>query len=164
MKNSPSVGELLLGPAADDHLERLLPHRAGFARLDAEALHLGARPRAAGAELEPSFREDVDRGRSLGDPHRVVVRERQQTDAVPDPDVLGSRGDRPEEDPGSRRERVLVEEVVLDAPHAVEPELIRELDLLKGVLERGVGAVPVHGLGTGISYIRASFIAQPRPV
>src|SRR5690606_25651735 len=44
---------------------------------------------------------------------------------------------------GRRGERVLVEEVVLDGPHAVKPEPVGQLDLLQRLFEGDVGAVVV---------------------
>lgn len=51
-----------------------------------------------------------------------------------EPDVLRALAARGEEDLGSARVRILLQEVVLDLPADVEAELVRQLDLLERVL------------------------------
>ena len=132
---------LVVGPAADDVLERLLPHRARVLRVDAEALELGARRRAAGAELDAPVGEQVEHRDRLRGAHRVVVRPRQQAHAVAEPQPRRLGGDVPVEDLGVRAVRELLEEVVLDRPQAVEARLLAEHGLLDDVLVRLVLAV-----------------------
>jgi hypothetical protein len=55
---------------------------AGAVGVDAEALELGARRGAAGAELDAAVGDDVEDGGRLRRPHRMVVRERHQAHAV----------------------------------------------------------------------------------
>ena len=113
-----------------------LPHLARLVGVDVEALELGARRRAAGAEVDPAVGDEVEHRDRLGGADRVVVRLRQQTHAVPDADVLGARGDRAVEHLGVRAVRVLLEEVVLDGPERVEAHLVAEDRLLDRVLVR----------------------------
>ena len=98
--------------------KRFVPHLAGLARVDAEALDLGARRRATGAELDAAVADQIEHGDALGGAHRMVVRLGQQAHAVADADVLRDRGDVAVEHLGVRAVRVLVEEVVLDRPEA----------------------------------------------
>ena len=87
------AGELVLvvGPAAHDVPDGLLPHPAALGRVDAEALELGPRGRAAGAQVDPAPREQVEHGHRLRRPHGVVVRLGHEAHAVAEPDPLGAR-------------------------------------------------------------------------
>ncbi len=127
---------LVVGPAADDVAERLVPHLARLVRVDAEAFDLGARRRAAGAELDATVADEVEHRDALGGADRMVVRLGQQPHAVADAQVLGDRGDVPVQHLGVRAVRVLVEEVVLDGPERVEAHAVAELHLLDRVLVR----------------------------
>src|SRR5207249_7121395 len=124
----------VVGPAADDVAQGLLPHLPRLVRVDAEALELGARRRATGAELDAPVAEQVEDRRRLRGAHGVVVRLRHQPHAVADPQVLGLGRDGAIEDLGVRAVRVLLEEVVLHRPEAVEPDPVAEHRLLERVL------------------------------
>ena len=52
------------------------------------------------------------------------------------PDALRPGGRGGEKDLGRRRVAVLLEEVVLDLPYAVEADAVGQLDLLQGVAEQ----------------------------
>ena len=65
---------LVLGPRADDVAERLAPHLARLVGVDAEALELGARRRAAGAEVDAAVGDEVEHRDRLRGADRVVVR------------------------------------------------------------------------------------------
>ena len=86
------AGELVLvvGPAPHDVADGLLPHAAALGRVDPEALELGPRRRAAGAEVDPALREQVEHGHRLRRPHRVVVGLGHEAHAVAEPDPLGA--------------------------------------------------------------------------
>ncbi len=75
---------LVVRPAADDVPQRLLPHVARLVRIDAEALELDARGRAAGAEVDAAVGDQVEHGGRLGRAHRVVVGLRAKPHAVAD--------------------------------------------------------------------------------
>ncbi len=127
---------LVVGPDADDVLQRLVPHLARLVRVETEALDLGARRRAAGPELDPAVAHEVEHGDALGSTDRVVVRLRQQANAVADAQVLGHRRDVAVQHLGIRAVGVLVEEVMLHRPERVEAHTIAELHLLDRVLVR----------------------------
>ena len=111
--------------------------------VDAEAAQLGLGRRLARAEIDPAARDQVQHGDALGGASRVVVVGGGLDDAVAQADALGALAGRCEEHLGSRRVRVLLEEVVLDLPHVVEPDLVGQLDLVERVLDEllltGVG-------------------------
>ena len=132
------AGERLLDEHAGHRVERLVPLLALRRPVDAEAAQLGLRRRLAGAELDPSVGDEVERGDALGDPGRVVEPLRQLHDAVAEPDAARALAGRGEEHLGRRRVAVLLEEVVLDLPHVVDAEPVGELDLVERVLEQPV--------------------------
>ena len=104
--------------------------------LDEEPAELSLRRRFAGAELDAAVGDEVEHGDPLRDPRRVVERWRGLDDAVAEAQVAGALRDRGEEHLGRARVRVLLEEVVLDLPDVVDPELVGELALLERVLEQ----------------------------
>ena len=118
---------------AGDRVERLFPLRALL--LDAEPSQLHLRAALARAELDPSAGEPVERRHPLGDACRMVDRGRQLDDAVPEADALRPLRCGGEKHLGSARHRVLVEEMVLDLPDAVEAEAVGELDLLERLVQ-----------------------------
>jgi hypothetical protein len=118
------VREHVLGPRADDHVERLLPHGPRVLRVDAEALELVARRRAAGAELEPAVAHAVEDGGHLGGAHGMVVREGEEPDAVADAESRRLGGDRAVQHLGRGAVGELGEEVVLDRPEVRESHLL----------------------------------------
>src|SRR4051812_30673969 len=77
----------------------------------------------------------------------MVERRRGLHDAVTEPDALRALRSRGEEHLGRRGVAVLLEEVVLDLPHVVDAERIRELDLLERVLDQLVLGTFVPGTG-----------------
>ena len=82
-------------------------------------------------ELDATAGEQVERGDALGDADRMVGR--QLDDAVAEADAARPLARRAEEDFRRRAVRVLLEEVMLDAPGVVEPEPVGELDLGQSV-------------------------------
>ena len=127
---------LVLGPRADDVAERLAPLLAGLVGIDVEALELGARRRAAGAEVDAPV---GDRGRAPRRTPRCGSGGCTASAAAARRSRCGcsrERGDRAVEDLGVRAVRVLLEEVVLDRPERVEPHLLAEHRLLDRVLVR----------------------------
>ena len=134
---------LVVGPAADDVTQRLLPHLTRVVRMDAEAFELGTRRRAAGAELDPTAGDQVEHRRRLGRAHGMVVRLGQQAHAVAEAHVLRLHRDGAVEHLGVRAMRILLEEVVLDRPERVEAHLVAEHRLLDGVLVGQILAVVV---------------------
>ena len=143
---------LVVRPAADDVLERLVPHGARLVRVDAEALELEARRRAAGAEVDAAVGEEVEHRGRLGRAHRVVVGLRREAHAVADAQTLRARGDGAVEHLGVRAVAELLEEVVLHRPERVEAHLVAEHRLLEGVLEGAAArSSRVQGRATGIS-------------
>jgi len=84
-------------------------------------------------QLDAAAREQIQRGHALGDADRMVGRELD--DAVAEADALRALGRRAQEHLGRRAVRVLLEEVVLDAPGVVEAEPVGQLDLAERVLQ-----------------------------
>ncbi len=115
---------LVVGPASDDVRHRFLPHPPGLVGLDAEALELGSRRRAPGAELDPSPGDEVEHRGRLGRADGMVVGLRREAHAVAEAHALGQGGDGAVEHLGVRAVRVLLEEVVLDGPERVEADLV----------------------------------------
>ncbi len=111
--------------------------------VDTEATELGLGRGLAGPEIDPPSRHEIEHRDPLGGAGRVVVSGCGLDDAVAQADVLGSLAHRGQKDLGGRRVGVLLEEVVLDLPHVVEPEPVGQLDLVEGVgdqlLFAGVG-------------------------
>jgi hypothetical protein len=138
--HEPAVdaGERLLDHHPRDGAQRLLPLLALRVAVDAEALQLCAARRLAGAELDPSVRDEVERRDRLSHSRGVLVAGRERQDPEAEADALGALGGRREEHVRRARVRVLLEEVVLDLPDHVEADAIGDLDLLEGVLEQPV--------------------------
>ncbi len=126
-----------------DLADGLLPHLALGRALDLEACELHVARRLARAELDAPVGHEVERRDPLGDAGGMVVTGQRGDDAVPQADVLGALARGGEEHLGRGRVAVLLEEVVLDLPHRVEPESVRELDLLERLLDDAVLRVRV---------------------
>ena len=129
------AGERRLGEATQRDAYALLPHRALVAGLDAERVELGGGGTLAGAELDATAREHVEGRDPFGDPRRMVDRGNGVHDPVSEPDAVRALRRRREEELGRARVRVLLEEVVLDEPRAVEAQAVGELDLLERLAE-----------------------------
>ena len=125
------AGERRLGQAAQRDADALFPHRALVVRVDPERVELGRRGPFAGAELDASAGQDVERGDPLRDARGMVDRGQGVHDAVTEPDALRALRCRGEEQLRRARVRVLLEEVVLDEPGAVDADPVGELDLLE---------------------------------
>ena len=78
----------ILDEHARDCPERFQPHLALVGARNIEAAELEFRGRLAGAELDPSIAHQVKRGNAFRDSRRMVVRGRQQRDAVAKANVL----------------------------------------------------------------------------
>ena len=140
---------LVVGPAAHDVPDGLLPHLAALGGVDAEALELGPGRRTTRAHVDPTLRQEVEHRHRLRRAHGVVVRLGHEADAVAEADVLGPRCDGAVEDLGVRAVRVLLQEVVLDGPEGVPAELVAGDGLLQRVLVRDELAVLLPGAGDG---------------
>ena len=137
------VGETLFGPHLGDDTDELVPALFGVVDLGPKATEFGEGCRAPGAELETSARDDVECGRSFGDTDRVVELGDADDDAMAEPHRLGFHYTRREKDLGGGTVAVLLEEVMLDRPHLIEPELRGELDLLESVVVHGLLSLAV---------------------
>ena len=114
---------------------------AGVER-DPEALVLVGPVAGAEAEAEPPVAQDVDEGRVLDDPHRVVERERHDCRAEPDAGGLGRQV--PQIDEGVRQHAVLVGKVVLGDPGRIVAEPIRLHDLARDPCVHGAMRIGLH--------------------
>ncbi len=113
------VGALL--PHLRDLFDRLPPHGLRLRDvLDAEAVHLGGGGPAAGAELEAVVGQVVEEGHVLGDAHRLVHRRGDVEDGRTEVHAGGDGRAVAEERLRPGHVGVLVEEVVLRAPHVLE--------------------------------------------
>src|SRR5579859_319999 len=135
-KSTLVASERLLRQQPRRDLERLLPLGSLRLALDAESAELGLRAGLTGAELHAPTRDQVERGNAFRYPGRMVVVRRQLDDPVAQADAPGALAGGREEHFGRRAMAVFFEKVVLHFPHAVEAEPVRELDLLKGIVEQ----------------------------
>jgi hypothetical protein len=140
-------GERRLAHAPQRDPQALLPRAALLLGVDPERVELGGRRPLAGAELDPSARDDVERGDALGLARRMVDRRRRVHDPVPEPQVLRPLRQRGEEDLRRRRVAVLLEEVVLHQPERVDADRVEELGLLERRLEHPSLVATDPGLG-----------------
>ena len=139
---------LVLGPHLHDLGQDLVEHGPAVGGVDAEPSQLLLGDRTTDPELEPAPAHDVESGGGLGRADGVVKGRRQQAHAVADADAVGVLGQAGQKDLGGRRERVALQEVVLDLPHVVEAHLLGQDALLEGLPVRLLLAGPVlEGLG-----------------
>ena len=126
-------------PDLRDHRQRLFPHRARVARVDAHA-DLLVRRRPAGAELDPAPRQVIDHRHALGHAHGMVVGKNHHAES--EADALGPLAQRAEDHLRARGHREARQEVVLDEPDGIEAHLVREHALLDRLLDRPRGHRP----------------------
>jgi hypothetical protein len=119
-----------------DHPERLVPHIAGLVDRNPERLGVIPGRAAARAEVDATVRQDVQGGRPLGDPDRVVAGEDDH--AVAQPDARRPRREGRQEDLGGGAVGDLLVEVMFGRPVVVEADLLGE----EGLGER----VPVDAM------------------
>ena len=105
-----------------DHPEGLVPDLSRLLDRDAECLGVVPGGAPAGAQVQTSVREDVERGRALGHPDRVVTGQHDHT--VPQPDPGGAGRQRGQEHLRRRAVGDLLVEVVFGRPVVVEPDLL----------------------------------------
>src|SRR5258708_21645773 len=128
--------ERILDEHPRDRAERLLPHRALVRSRNLEPAQLQLRRRLSGAELDAPAAHQIERGDPLCHPRRMIVPRWQQCNSVTEPNLLRPLTRRGQEDLRRRRMRILLEEVMLDFPHMIDAELVRELNLIERVLEQ----------------------------
>ena len=119
-----------VGPAQCllDELDAFLDPLAAVFHLDAEGVEFVTNEAAADAEIEPALRQLVQSGGLLRHPHRIV--ERQNRGAGAEPDALGARRQVGQERIVGREQAAVAHEMVLDQPDIVDPDALREFDLL----------------------------------
>ena len=100
-----------------------------------------------GAELDPSIRDQVERGDAFGYPGRMVDGRRQVHDAESQPNVLGPLAGRGQKHLWCGGMAVLLQEVVLGQPDRGEAGLVGGLDLVETVLQQDVLVVRLPGAG-----------------
>jgi hypothetical protein len=100
--------------------------------IDVEAVKLLRGGRTARAELHPAVAHDIEHGGLLRHLNGIVEVEGQKPDAVGDPDIPGPLTDRAVEDFGRGAVRVFFEEVMLDFPNVIHPDVIGQFDLREG--------------------------------
>ena len=126
-------GERSLGHAPQRDAQAFLPHRALLVGIDQEPAELGLRRRLTGTEVGAPTRHEIEHGHALRDTRGMVERGRRLHDPVTEPDALRALRHRAEEHLGRARVAVLLEEVVLDLPHVVDSDRVRELALVERV-------------------------------
>ena len=124
------VTESLLHPHFRNRRDRFLPHRARIFRVHLEAAELLLGDRSARSEFDAPVRHDVEHRDSLRHAHWMVERNRQQADAVAEPNSARHLAERAVPDLGRRRVRPLAEKMMLDGPHRVVAEPVRKFHLL----------------------------------
>jgi hypothetical protein len=92
----PVVLEVCLRPRLQHELHPFLEARAQLVEVHPELLHLLEVDAPADADLEPRAGEDIQHGRLLREPERLV--ERNHVDHGADADPLGAGGQRPQHD------------------------------------------------------------------
>jgi len=98
------------------------------------------------AEVEPAVREQVDRGRLLGQQHRVVPRQRHDGGAEPEG---GGAGADPGQEVERRRDLAEAGEVVLDDEGGVVAELLG-LHVVVDEVAEAASAVDVRPAPAGL--------------
>src|SRR3984885_2521554 len=116
----------------DNAAERVLPDLALGLHVAVEAAEFGDRCRLAGAHLDAAIGDKIECRDTFGDALRWIGGELH--DAVAKPDVLGPLRRRTEEHFGSRRVRVLFEEMMLDLPGVVVAKPVGQLHLVERIL------------------------------
>ena len=129
---------LVLRPRVLDHPHRLFACSVALVVVDTPADELVLVRSQPRAELDPPFRQVVERRHFLRQPHRVV--KRQLPDHRAHVDALRRRSDRREED-CRRRDRADVGGLVLDDPVVAVAELVHHAGLAD-VLVVGRGRRP----------------------
>ena len=137
------VGDLLLGPGADDDVEALVVHPAAVLHRQVEAEELVRLVGAPGAEQQPPARQHVDQGEIRRRAQRVV--ERNDDDRGADLDPARPRGDGCGVNLG-RGDDAVVREQVLGEPHRVEAQRLGAFEIRHVVGERFAHAVEVGDL------------------
>src|SRR4029450_8559608 len=99
-------------------------------------MQLGDRSTFPEAEIDTAIGDEIERGYFLCDAGRVIGGDLH--DAVAEPDALRALARGREKDFRRGRMRILLQEVVFHLPGVIEPEAIRELDLVRGVFEQVV--------------------------
>jgi hypothetical protein len=135
------AGERLLDHHPRDDREQLLPLRPLGLAVDAEPFELGPARGLARAELDAPPGDEVEHRGGLGHARGMLVAEREREDPEAQADALRALRGGAEEHAGGARVRVLLEEVVLDLPHRIDPHAVGELDLLQGLLDEALLAV-----------------------
>ena len=128
--------EVVVGPHLRDHPTELVPRLLRVVGIGAEPAELGPRARPGCAQLQAAVRDDVERGRALGNPDRVVHLGHAHHCTVAHPDALRLRRDGREEHLRRRAVRVLLQEVMLHRPDVVEPQLVGYPALFERVVVR----------------------------
>ncbi len=89
--------------------------------------------RLAHAEIDPTARQEIERGNALGHAMRLVGSELHH--AMAQTDALGALAGGTEKDFRRRGVRVLLEKMMLDLPRVVVAQPVGELDLGERVLQ-----------------------------
>src|SRR5262249_22192401 len=101
--------------------------------------------RLAGAELDASVADEIERGDALGDAGRMVVAGRAEHDPVSQADALRALARGRQEHLGRGGMRILFEEVMFDLPGEVDAESIGQRPLVERVLKQLQLAAVVPG-------------------
>src|SRR5262245_16218591 len=115
-------GERVVGEERAYHAEGLVPDLPGLSNRDTEGFRVVPGRPPTSPEVQAAVRQDVERGRALGDPHRVVAG--QDDYAVAEPDAGRPSRQRCQENLRRGAVRDLLVEVVLRRPVVVETDLL----------------------------------------
>ena len=119
--------DALLVEAVEDQRDRFGLDVAPFLVADAEPLEFVGTVAGAHAELKASVAQDIDEGRILDDPHRMVQRHDHDRRAEPDSGRLRCQIRQKAE--RVRQDAVFVGKMVLGDPYGIETQLFRFEDL-----------------------------------
>ena len=126
----------------EDERNGLFLDVVAFVERNSEAFVLVGPVAGAEAEAEPAAAQDVDEGRVLDDPYRVVEGERHHRRAEPDAAGLGRQVRQIDE--GVRQDAVLVGKVVLGDPGRVVAQPVRLHDLAGDARVHGAVRIGLH--------------------
>jgi len=124
------IDHLVPGARTQDR-ERLFDAMPTVRHVDAERAEFGRRETAPDPHFEPPAAQHVERADALGDVQRVVIR--QGNDAQAQAQMPRASRQRGEHQVRLRRVGVAGHQMMLDDPHAVEPQPVGELDFVERV-------------------------------
>ena len=122
------------------------------------------RGRAPSADFDPAITQDIQRGYTLGDSDRVIVRKRQEHHRMADADLAGALRDRAVQHLGRRGVREADLEVMLDGPKVGEPHLLCTDHLIHHIVERLILALAMLERAVDLYFVEDAEVHDYPPV